>query len=102
MVAKDIFSDDETQRLILAYMYGRSHDAHGKFNQEAISTEDTKAFLNACLSAVLLAQSIKMVADGLLLVQWDKDSNAFEFAISPAGSKANADNRSILQRWRPR
>lgn len=70
--AEDVFSDKETQHLILAYLYSRN---------QAASDEDIKAFLNACLEAVVVGQSVRMAADGLLLVQWDKDTGKFGFDL---------------------
>ena len=68
----DVFSDQETQTLILAYMHSRSPDS--------VAPADVKAFLDACLHAVVIGQSVRMAADGSVLVDWDKKSGKFGFA----------------------
>lgn len=72
-----LFSDEQMQRLILAYLYSRA--------DEAVPTDDTKAYLNACAEAVFLGESIKLAADGALNVQWDATTGDFSFCINEAG-----------------
>lgn len=74
---KSIFTDEQKQMLILKYLYSRK--------DEAVPNADTLAFLRACQRAVVEGESVRMLADGLLMVQWDKDTGIFEFEISEAG-----------------
>jgi hypothetical protein len=83
---KDIFTDEEMQRLVLAYMYGCGFDGEAHEAVE-VPTVDIAAFLNACSRVILEAQSIKMVIDGLLFVQWNKETGKFTFALSETGVK---------------
>lgn len=79
-----IFSDEQMQRLILAYLYSRK--------DEQVPNVDTHAFLVACKCAVVEGESVMLVADGLALVQWDKDSGLFAFGISDAGIRQVEDS----------
>lgn len=72
-----VFTDEQMQHLILAYMYSRK--------DEQVPTEDIAAFLDACSVALFTAESIRMAADGLLFVEWDKATGAFAFALNEAG-----------------
>jgi hypothetical protein len=74
----DYFSDEEKKQLILAYMYGCGKDVE-------VPAQDIEAFFRACLNVIVEAESIKMVAKGLVLVQWDKETGKFAFAISNRG-----------------
>jgi hypothetical protein len=77
---KDVFSDQEMQTLILAYVYSRSTDADGKFNPVEVAADDIKDFLDACLNAVVVGQAIRLAAKGLIHIVWDKGTGKFGFA----------------------
>lgn len=75
------FTNEQMQHLILSYMYGCANGGPAV----QVPTEDIAAFLSACEQTIIEAESIRMVADGLLFVQWDKESGEFAFEISDAG-----------------
>lgn len=77
MSDKTVFTEEQTRRLILAYMYGRKG--------EEVPTDDIAAFLAACRSAVYQAEMVRMAADGLLLVEWSKESGDFAFGLTGTG-----------------
>lgn len=72
-----VFTDEQKQQLVLAYLYSRKG--------ERVPTADIQSFLNACLETIVTAESVRMLADGLLLVQWDIVTGKFSFALNDAG-----------------
>ena len=71
-----IFDDEQVKKLMLGYLYSRGGD---------VPAEDIHAFLNACVKAVTIGQSVNMAADGMLLISWDKETGIFSFGLSAKG-----------------
>jgi len=70
------FTDTQVQQLILAYLYNCA---------DSTPMEDVHRFLNACIGAVSLGESVKMAADGLLLIDWSPATGKFSFGLTQLG-----------------
>ena len=79
-----IFSVHEKRRLILGYLLHRNLQTPGM----SVPTEEIKEFLSRCEGAIIVGESIRMAADGLVNAGWDTVTNQFIFAPTRAGELA--------------